>query len=399
MLLVDWRLLYSRGTPHRGEDLKCQKSKTGFKQGKQHKQINNTQSDSLNNNLTTILQMTTTTTTISNSKLRAGVSCLAYGGVSIAMTLANKGVAVIFNSPWGLIFTQNLVQTIVLSIAVASGLFTMSITAKRIRTMLPLNILFVGMLYTSMRALGRLPVPMITIFKNVGNCLIVFGDWYLYKNDVSVGVIVALSLIVIGAIAAGSSDLKFDLVGYFWMAANLICTASYNLYVRQAKKESELSPTGMSYMNGLLSLPVIIVFSLLTSGFEGINFITNPSVVFQADASKQGLLVLSGGIGCLLGVCVFWCISETSSSTLAFVGALNKLPLTILGATFFETTITSKGWLYILLNLTGGLVYALAKTGQLGPSWTVSVCPKTKKMNVKDDDGDVAMNVRNPDRV
>ena len=315
--------------------------------------------------------------TTKNIRFRAAISCIAYGSVSIAMTLANKGVAVIFDSPWGLIFTQNLVQTIVLSIAVASGLFAVSFTQKRIRTMLPLNLLFVGMLYTSMRALGKLPVPMVTIFKNVGNCLIVFGDWYLYGNDVSLGVLVALGFIVIGALAAGSSDLTFDLAGYFWMGANLVCTASYNLYVRQAKKESNLTPTGMSYMNGVLSLPVIVLFSLLTSGWEGVGFLTHPGIVFQANVYKQCLLLLSGGIGCLLGVCVFWCISETSSSTLAFVGALNKLPLTILGATFFETTITAQGWLYILLNLSGGLVYALAKTGQLGPAWTVSVCRKS----------------------
>ena len=299
------------------------------------------------------------------------------------MTLANKGVAVIFHSPWGLIFTQNMVQTVVLSIAIASGLFSVQITAKRICTMLPLNILFVGMLYTSMQALGRLPVPMVTIFKNVGNCLIVSGDWYFYNNDVSVGIVFALALIVIGAIAAGSSQLAFDFYGYSWMGGNLLCTASYNLYVRKAKKSSQLTPTGMSYMNGMLSLPIIVLFSLMTSGVEGIDFLLHPGDVFSASMSKQILLVISGGIGCLLGVCVFWCISETSSSTLAFVGALNKLPLTILGAAFFETYITAQGWLYISLNLLGGLVYALAKTGKLGATWTMSVCG-TQKSNEND---------------
>jgi len=309
------------------------------------------------------------------------------------MTLANKGVAVIFNSPWGLIFTQNLVQTVVLTLASLGGAFNVTITTKKVRTMLPLNVLFVGMLFTSMRSLRHLPVPMVTVFKNVGNCLIVSGDWYFYGNDISVGVVVALLLIVVGALAAsGASDLVFDLEGYSWMAANLLCTASYNLYVRRARSESQLTPTGMSYVNGMLSLPVITAFAFMTVGWDGINFITNPGVVFQANLYQQLLLLLSGGIGCLLGVCVFWCIAETSSSTLAFVGALNKLPLTILGATFFEATITTKGWMYILLNLTGGLVYALAKTGKLGPAWTLSVCPKREKIS---DDGDPMMMMGN----
>ena len=224
-------------------------------------------------------------------RARALLSCLAYGTVSIAMTLTNKSVAVIFRSPLGLIFAQNAIQTAVLCAAIAVGVFTIKADLQQAaRAMAPLNVLFVGMLYTSMQALQRLPVPVITVIKNCGNGLIVLGDWYLYDTRVSYGVMVALVIVVttagltyraaavqvqaqaqahvqahaaheIDAQASDPSSSSDFSVGIFWMCANLFCTASYSLYAAAPpKREAASPPGGMSFVNGVLSLPIIIIF-------------------------------------------------------------------------------------------------------------------------------------------
>ena len=81
----------------------------------------------------------------------------------------------------------------------------------------------------------------------------------------------------------------------------------------------------------------------------------------SASASNQFMLVLSGGIGCLLGVCVFWCITENSPTTTAFVGALNKIPLTLLGSILFSAKIGTMGYVFIAMNLAGGFWYVYEK--------------------------------------
>jgi GDP-mannose transporter len=352
------------------------------------------------------------------SPTRALLSCLAYGSVSIAMTLVNKSVAVIFRSPWGLIFTQNAIQTAVLCAAAALGTFAIKADLRKaFRAMAPLNVFFVAMLYTSMQALQRLPVPVVTVMKNCGNVLIVLGDWYIYDNRVSYGVVTALVMVVasagltyrsaattvaeaqavaearraraeeaglrqIGTRAGRAEDFSASFsVGMVWMFANLLCTASYSLYARAAKKRSGLTPGGMSFVNGMLSLPVILFFSLLegTGGASGSHFLAElPRSVFAASWAQRLELGFSGVLGCTLGACVFWCISETSPTTLSFVGALNKLPLAILGAAFFGSVTTSEGWFYILLNVAGSIVYVMAKAGMLGEGMNEDVCGAKK---------------------
>ena len=320
------------------------------------------------------------------------------------MVLVNKSVAIIFKSPWGLIFAQNVIQTVVLCVAMLLNVFSVKLNVKTIWHMAPLNIFFVGMLYTSMQALQRLPVPIITVIKNCCNVLIVFGDWYFYGNKIMYGVVVALAIVVLSAImtyiatvrlaspsdthhvrplaAATHNEINDGLSefysGIFWMCANLICTASYSLYARTAKKKTQLTPGSMSFVNGVVSLPIILIFSFLVrdeNGNLGSLFLFQlPQSVMAASVLQQFQLFLSGVVGCLLGACVFWCISETSPTTLSFVGALNKFPGTILGAFFFGSQTTFFGWLFIFLNMTGSFVYVLAKAHKLGAFMSKDFC-------------------------
>ena len=52
---------------------------------------------------------------------------------------------------------------------------------------LPVNLLFIGMLMTGFLSLKALAVPMVTIFKNLTNIVILFGDWYFHGASISPG--------------------------------------------------------------------------------------------------------------------------------------------------------------------------------------------------------------------
>lgn len=51
------------------------------------------------------------------------------------------------------------------------------------RSWLPLNLLFVGMLFTGFLSLVYASVPMVTIFKNLTNAITVFGDNYFFGEQ------------------------------------------------------------------------------------------------------------------------------------------------------------------------------------------------------------------------
>ncbi len=76
-------------------------------------------------------------------------------------------------------------------------------------------------------SLQFLAVALVTIFKNLTNIIILFGDWYFFNQKASVGIVLSLTLVLLGAVAAGVEDIAFSLSGYIWMALNCAVTAAY----------------------------------------------------------------------------------------------------------------------------------------------------------------------------
>lgn len=189
-------------------------------------------------------------------------------------------------------------------------------------------------------------------------------------------------LMIVGSIMTGYYDLEFSLRGYLWMATNclsqvrkflfnlqsgkifcraavltvwLACSvlphfaqAAYVLYMRQAKKTTQLSEWGMSLYNNALCIGLMAVTAVLSGEISAVceghwlvvdftlfffcrtlerRFLfrhTNQKIFSRTQASRfpdwdnAGFLVsliFSGVVGTCLSLSVFWCISVTSPTT------------------------------------------------------------------------------------
>lgn len=58
---------------------------------------------------------------------------------------------------------------------------------------------------------------------------------------------------------------------------------------------------------------------------------------------------------------MFWVIRATSGSTLAFIGATNKVFVVTLGATLFDAKISLAGWVGVGLGTLAGFCFAASK--------------------------------------
>jgi GDP-mannose transporter len=76
------------------------------------------------------------------------------------------------------------------------------------------------------------------------------------------------------------------------------------------------------FYNNLLSIPVLIVFSVLAEDWSSANFVRN----FPAD--NRGFLLLaiafSGAVAVFISYSTAWCVRTCGSTTYSMVGALNK---------------------------------------------------------------------------
>ena len=113
------------------------------------------------------------------------------------------------------------------------------------------------------------------------------------------------------------------------------------------------------YYNNLLSIPILVVFSLISEDWSGVNFAKN----FPEETRNRKItgMVYSGLGAIFISYCSAWCIRVTSSTTYSMAGALNKLPIAIAGLIFFSAPVTVGSVSAIFLGFVSGLVYTFSK--------------------------------------
>eukprot|EP00128_Syssomonas_multiformis_P007338 Colp12_sorted_trinity150504_noHs@3736 len=294
-----------------------------------------------------------------NRALEAVFATVAYGICSMGMIYSNKFVLSTyhFEYPSAFLSIQAIIAVFLLEFMGKFGLVKVEpLRTETMKKWLPVTAIFCAMLYTSTQSLAYLTIPVVTVFKNCTNLLVAYGDKYFYGQQVSFGVLCSLLLMVVGSIVSGYTDLSFNLVGYIWMTLNCVATAAYALYLRRAKKTTELGEWGMALYNNFLTAAFLLPASILAGESEGV-------MNFRGwnDPPFLTALIGSGLVGTGLSLSVFWLVGVTSPTTYSIIGSLNKIPLTVVSVLFFDTPMTPGGQISIAFGLLSGVFFAIAK--------------------------------------
>ena len=130
------------------------------------------------------------------------------------MVLLNKATlsSFAFQSPISLLMFQCLVCVLLVRFCHAVGVIKLEPWSFAIaRLWFPVNVIFVGMIWTSFFALKSLGVPMATVLKNMTNLFTICGDYLLYGKVYGVGVWLTLALMTVSAVCGAATDLAFSL--------------------------------------------------------------------------------------------------------------------------------------------------------------------------------------------
>jgi GDP-mannose transporter len=234
-------------------------------------------------------------------------------------------------------------------------------TWSTVKAWSPVNILFCLMLGTGMASLEHNSVPMVTVFKNVTNAGTTLGDYIFFGSKPEALVIVALGVMLLGAVAAAGKDITISFVGLFWMAANCVSTSSYVLYMRYATTNkrsgtAKLSKFGMVFINNVLCVVFLLPVAFFTG--EVRILLSTPSIHTMGYAMKN---IFAGFVGFFLNFASLNCVQATGATTYAIVGSLNKIPVAFLGYLLFDSTITPETWFFIAVSMCGGFLFSYAK--------------------------------------
>lgn len=233
------------------------------------------------------------------------------------------------------------------------------------------------MIYTGTKALQFLSIPVYTIFKNLTIILIAYGEVLWFGGSVTGMVLFSFGLMVLSSLIAAWADINHALSavgvdatskistlnsGYIWMLINCICTATYVLGMRKRIKLTNFKDFDTMYYNNLLSIPILMVASLIVEDWSSEN--VNRNFPLETRNRLIMAMVFSGLSSVFISYTSAWCVRVTSSTTYSMVGALNKLPIAVSGLVFFDAPVTFPSVSAIFVGFVSGLVYAMAKVRQ-----------------------------------
>ncbi|KAG2716238.1 hypothetical protein I3760_03G114600 [Carya illinoinensis] len=259
---------------------------------------------------------------------------------------------------------QNLISVIIVSILSFLGIIsTEPLTWRLVKVWFPVNVIFVGMLITSMFSLKYINVAMVTVLKNVTNVITALGEMYLFSKHHDSRVWAALFLMIISAISGGITDLSFHAVGYAWQIINCFLTASYSLTLRrlmdtakQVTKSGNLNEFSMVLLNNTLSLPLGILLIFI---FNEVDYLTRTPLLRLP--TFWFVMTLSGVLGLAISFTSMWFLHQTGATTYSLVGSLNKIPLSIAGILIFKVPTSLENSASIFFGLIAGVIFARAK--------------------------------------
>ena len=291
------------------------------------------------------------------------MSCVMYSVVSVCMVISNKMISSTLPSEArahlpqaSVILFQCFIAVVMVAAAKQCNIVEYpSFSFAVAKSWMPLNILFIGMLFSGFMSLVYVSIPMVTITKNLANIITVFGEWYLFGEPLSYLTLLSVLIMVVGAVLAGANDLEFNLYGYLWMAINCFFTSGYVLYMRFASTSIKLPKFGMVYYNNLISMALLLPVCIARSEFSAF---MDPAVMTLPFLSAN---LVAGVLGFYLNFASLWCVSATNATTYAIVGSLNKVPITVLGFFLFSAKMTSEGVVFITMATAGGFLYAYSK--------------------------------------
>ncbi|KAG9103780.1 GDP-mannose transporter into the lumen of the Golgi [Ceratobasidium sp. 370] len=217
--------------------------------------------------------------------------CLA----SILMTVTNKFVlsGANFNMNFAFLAIQSITGVGCVVAVKRLGLITFrDFDMQDAKTWFPISFCLVMVIYTGSKSLQFLSIPVYTIFKNLTIILIAYGEVLWFGGRVTALTLASFFLMVVSSVVAAWSDIATAFqttfpeyagappalgidptlghgkslatagIGYIWMGLNCLTTAAYVLTMRKRIKSTGFKDWDTMFYNNLLSIPVLVVFSL-----------------------------------------------------------------------------------------------------------------------------------------
>lgn len=289
----------------------------------------------------------------------AGLAVYCVSGT--LLTLVNKVAIARFPATCSLILAQNGITVALLAATSAAAPGRVgalpAITAAAVRKWLPLTLLFVAMLFSSLEALKHISATTFVVLRNLTTAAVAAGEYAALGSRPPPAALLCVAGMLLGAAAYGAADLGFHALGYAWLAANIGASAVYQVYVKALARGEGLTPSGMAYLNNIISLPV------LAAGALAMRELPPPPGRWAGGGAGGGAggapavaglvaVVSSGFLGYALSTSAFLLNTLISATAIMVANNANKFAVILLSELLFGATlgpVSTAGTVLVLL--------------------------------------------------
>jgi GDP-mannose transporter len=261
------------------------------------------------------------------SRLQTTSILVLYCVSGTLLTLANKLAVRVFPHPNAIATVQNAAAVVMLRCLACISPATVGalppLTWSVLGQWLPLTALFVGMLVSSLLALMHVSAVTLIVIRNLTSLTVAALEWAVLGRALSWGGAGALGGMLLGASLYGLHDATFSAAGYTWLAVNLATTSAYQVLVKRVVSSDaakDMGPFGFSYLNNLLSLPMLALISVaageVTAMLAGARHL---------DSAGAAVLALSGALGFCLSVSAFKLNTMIAATSMMVANNVNKV--------------------------------------------------------------------------
>ena len=244
------------------------------------------------------------------------------------------------------------------------------LNARQFLALWPNAFLLVGMIFSGSRCMKHLSIGSFLIFKNMTTVLIALAEMYFFSSKINWLMVSGFSMIVGASVLGGYADITVSRLGLLWMVANVVLSAAHVIALRLRTSKLSLGNSDTAFYTNLMSVPLMLILSVVFDQWRSVfgGSSSGSSGGLLSDGKSTGMLyqgILSGFCAFAISYSTAWCIRVLSSTTYSIAGALNKLPITIVGMLFFpvgDGRVSLASFLSVAMSFMGGLFYT---AGQL----------------------------------
>lgn len=281
------------------------------------------------------------------------------------LTLGNKLLVVRFPYANILLVLQNAMSVLLLIFfsRVFRRFFSSlpSLNLDVVKLWLPLVLLFVMMLSSSLVALMYVSVPTLIVIRNLITLVVALLEYICLGNKMDGISIVTLIGMLLGAILYSKHDLTFSVKGYAWLGANILGTSAYQIYIKKLihlPTFDNIGSLSMSYYNNLISLPILLICGYFMGEVTEILMAFHLRHILEI--KTIGLIGLSGMLGFCLSVSAFALNKLISATSMMVANNANKFSLIIISEIFIQFTLDMAASVGALSVLCLGCLYSQA---------------------------------------